>query len=255
MELQGRTALITGSCGEGMGRSTAFRLAREGANIVLNYGTHRRGATVKAHSERIADGIDSLGGRAIVCEADTAIEDEVEGMVKAAREAFGSIDILVNNAGGEWSIKDYTKIPHEHWKDVLADEIDAPFLLMKHIVPGMRKRKWGRIIHIGMQGALMLQQIKGLAPDYCLGKAARAWMTTAFGIQEFGNGITVNAVEPGLTAHMRFEDAFEAVAGSGRVWRAREKVMVHDIAEIVAFLCSEAARFISGSSIRLPTDP
>lgn len=66
MELKGKTALITGSCGEGMGRSTALRLAREGANIVLNYGTHRRGAEVQTHANRISEAIRQLGGRAVV---------------------------------------------------------------------------------------------------------------------------------------------------------------------------------------------
>jgi NAD(P)-dependent dehydrogenase (short-subunit alcohol dehydrogenase family) len=77
-------------------------------------------------------------------------------------------------------------------------------------------------------------------------------MTTAFGIQELNKGITLNCIEPGPTAHMPFEDAFKAASGDYSAWWQRERATCHDIAEIIAFLCSEAGRFISGSTIRLP---
>jgi 3-oxoacyl-[acyl-carrier protein] reductase len=252
MEREVKTALITGSCGEGMGRSTALRLAREGMNIVLNYGTHRRGPEVTALANRIADAVRELGGQAIVQQADTTDEGQVEAMVEAACDTFGQVDILVNNAGGGWDVRDYTDIAVEHWKSVLAAEIDGAFLTMKHVVPGMREREWGRIVHIGLDGALQSRNVRNIAPDYALGKAARAWMTTAFGLQEFGRGITVNCIEPGPTAHMTFEEALQAARGDHSAWRERESVTCHDIAEAVAFLCSEAGRLISGSTIRFP---
>ncbi len=254
MELRGKTVLITGSCSEGMGRSTAFRLGREGANVVLNYGTHRTGVEAQEKAERIAEAIRTLGGQSIVVEADTTSEDEVKSLVGAARDAFGTVDVLVNNAGGEWTVRDCTEIDVAHWRKVLAAEIDATFFLLKSVLPDMRRRRWGRIIHIGMDGALLLQTMAQRAPDYCLGKAVRSWITTAWGLQEFESGITVNCVEPGLTEHLSFEAALEAARGDDAAWRQRTKVTCHDVAEIVAFLCSEAARFISGSVIRIPTD-
>jgi 3-oxoacyl-[acyl-carrier protein] reductase len=252
MELKGKTALITGSCGEGMGRSTALRLARNGANIVLNYGTHRRGARMEAAAKKIARAVEELGGHAIIQEADTADERQVRAMVRAAERKFGRVDILVNNAGGGWNVRDYTEIPLNEWKQVLADEIDGAFLLMKHSVPGMRRRKWGRIIHIALNGVLQTESLEGLAPDYCMGKAARAWMTTAFGLQESARGITVNCIEPPTTPYPTFEEAVKAARGEWSQWRKRKAANSHDIAEIVAFLCSEAGRFVSGSTVRLP---
>ncbi len=252
MELTGKTALITGSCGEGMGRSTALRLAREGANIVLNYGTRRRDEDTKKHAEKIAEAVKELGGQAIIQPADTTDEQQVEAMIKAACEEFGSVDILVNNAGGDWNVRDYTEIPLDYWKSVLSAEIDGAFLTMKYVVPGMRERGWGRVISIGLSGALRMEGTAGVAPDYCLGKAVRAWMTTAFGLQEFGRGITVNCIEPGPTEHMTFEEALKAASGDYSDWKQRENAVCHDIAEIIAFLCSEAGRFISGSIMRLP---
>jgi 3-oxoacyl-[acyl-carrier protein] reductase len=252
MKLTGKTALITGSCGEGMGRSTALRLAREGANIVLNYGTHRCSEEIQNHAEKIAETIRELGGQAIIQPANTTDEQQVKAMIDAACREFGSVDILVNNAGGDWNTRDYTDIPLEHWRSVLSAEIDGAFLTMKYVVPDMRKRQWGRIVHIGMSGTLTMEGTAGLAPDYCLGKAVRGWMTRAFGLQEFGSGINVNCIEPGPTEHMTFEDALKAAKGDYSAWQQREGITCHDIAEIIAFICSEAGRFISGSMIRLP---
>jgi NAD(P)-dependent dehydrogenase (short-subunit alcohol dehydrogenase family) len=117
----------------------------------------------------------------------------------------------------------------------------------------MRERGWGRIVNISLSGVLQMEKMKHLAPDYCLGKAARAWMTTAFGLQEFPRGLTVNCIEPGPTEHMSFDDALKAAKGDYSCWQDRKNTTAHDIAEIIAFLSSEAGRFISGSTIRLPT--
>ncbi len=255
MELAGKTALITGSCHEGMGRSTALRLAREGANIVLNYGTHRRTKkelkAVQEHAERIAAAVEDLGGAAIIEPADTRDPEHVEAMVDAARQEFGQVDILVNNAGGGWEPRGYTELPLDHWREVLTAEVDGALLTMQQVVPAMRKRRWGRIVHMGMADAAEMKDTAGLAPDYCLGKAARAWMTRALGLPEFGRGITVNCIAPGPTEHMEFEDALAAARGDLDEWHKRSAVTCHDVAEIVAFLCTDAARYISGNCIRL----
>ncbi len=273
MELKGKTALITGSCGEGMGRSTAFRLAREGANTVLNYGTHRQGPEIHAHAEKIAKAICELGGEPIIQEADTRDEEQVKSMVAGAFKKFGRVDILVNNAGGDWVIRDYAKIPFDHWKAVLAAEIDGAFLTMKYVLPGMRERGWGRVINIGLSNALRMPSVSGGAPDYCLGKAARAWMAMAFASQELRKGITVNCIEPGLTPHMPFEDALRLAQADSLdlqvkalrpesskpkwegTWRDRPGPTCHDVAELIAFLCAEAAHFLSGQVFALPHFP
>src|SRR2546422_1865686 len=94
--LEGRVALVTGSTGEGMGRSIALTLAREGANVVLNHGTNRR--TSPANNRRLVEAIERLGARAIVVRADTAKGDDIRRMFHRAELEFGPVDILVNNA-------------------------------------------------------------------------------------------------------------------------------------------------------------
>lgn len=253
MKLKGKVALVTGSTGDGMGRSTAFMLAANGADIVLNYGSNRTDGEAKAASKAVEKAIRAMDRRVILIKADTKKEADVAAMVERAVHEFGKIDILINNASGPWEPRDYTEIDFEHWRNAVSSQIDSVFLMSKYIVPGMRQQSWGRIVNIGISGALRMENVKHIAADYCLGKAARAWMTTAFGLQEFSKGITVNCIEPGPTAHMTFEDALKAARGDRNSWQKRQNVTCHDIAEIIAFLCSDAARFISGSTIRMPT--
>jgi len=253
MELKERTALITGSTGGGIGRSTAFRLASEGVNIILNYGTRSRtGQALKDADEnanKVAKVVEELGGKALLFPADTRDPEQVKAMVDAGIEKFGAIDILVNNAGGEWLIQDIAEIEPVHWRSVLQAEIDGAFYCIKYVLPGMRERKWGRIINISMEGALNWTAY--LAEDYALGKAARTWMVHAWAKQEIKHGITINAIEPGPIAHMTLDEAIEAVK-TGGAWRERKKPVAHDIAELIAFLCSEKAKFISGSVFVFP---
>jgi NAD(P)-dependent dehydrogenase (short-subunit alcohol dehydrogenase family) len=253
MELKGRTALITGSTGSGIGRSAAFRLALEGANIILNYGTcHRTGHALKDaknNAQRVATVVEELGGKALVFPADTRDPHQVKEMVDAGMEKFEAIDILVNNAGGDWLIQDIAEIKPDHWRSVLQAEIDGAFYCIKYVLPGMRQRMWGRIINISMEDALNWTNY--LAEDYALGKAARTWMVRAWAKHEIKYGITINAIEPGPIANMTFEEAIDAVK-NGAAWKERTKPVAHDIAELIAFLCSEKAKFISGSVFVFP---
>jgi 3-oxoacyl-[acyl-carrier protein] reductase len=253
MKLKSRTALITGSTGSGIGRSTAFRLAAEGANIILNYGTfHRSGRELedmKENAKKVAYTVEELGENALIFPADTRDPDQVKAMIEAGIKEFGAIDILVNNAGGEWLEQDITEIEPDHWRSVLQAEIDGAFYCIKYVLPYMHKREWGRIINISMEGAL--NWANNLAEDYALGKAARTWMVRAWAKHEIKYGITINAIEPGPIEHITFEEAIDALK-SGETWLTRKKPSPHDVAELIAFLCSEEAKFISGSMIVFP---
>ena len=261
MSLHGRTALITGSTGTGMGRSVAFRLARERANIVLNYGTHLDdtshfgGPDAQRRAEDVAERVRRLGGQAIVVPADTRRDEDNRRMVEAAEAAFGGVDILVLAAGGRWSPRKLEEVTPEHFRDVIEAEVDAMFHALKYVLPGMRKRKWGRIIAFSMNGAVTRKTCKDTAVEYIIGKNARTWMTMAVGNDEYDNGITLNAIEPGPVDHIKdMQAAIDPVEGKTDAWLARERPDAHDGAEAVAFLCSEAGRFVSQTLIRFPTD-
>ena len=261
MSLAGRTALITGSTSTGMGRSVALRLAKDGVNIILNYGTHLNyeshdgGSDASARAEIVANHVRRLGGQAIVVPGDTRKDKDNREMVETAEEAFGGVDILVLAAGGVWKPQKLEDVTPEHFRDVIEAEIDSMFHALKYVLPGMRARRWGRIITFSMNGAVTRRTCEDTAMDYIIGKNARTWMALAVGNDEYDNGITINAIEPGPVAHIKdIQDAVDPIEGRIEKWVKREKPDAHDGAEAVAFLCSEAGRFISQTLIRFPTD-
>ncbi len=244
MGLDGRVALVTGAGGEGMGRSIALTLARDGADIVLNY--HRKDARVR----ETAAAIEAMGRRAFAFAADVADAAQVDAMIATATRELGPIDILINSAGGPWKPQDITDIDPAHFRAVLAQEIEATFLLIRATLPGMRARGWGRIVSIGGYGADDWRYGPPQAPlDYPLGKAARHWLTRTLAPREAAHGVTINAVAPGPTPRVTLEQALAAVHGERG---PRDGNAPQDIANVVAFLCSDAAARITGAVIPLP---
>jgi 3-oxoacyl-[acyl-carrier protein] reductase len=244
MGIEGRVALVTGAGGEGMGRSIALTLARDGADVVLNY--HRKDQRVV----ETAAAIEAMGRRVLAFAADVADPLQVDSMVAAAEEALGPIDIVVNSAGGPWKPQDITKIDPAHFRTVLAQEIEATFLLIRATLPGMRARGWGRIVSIGGYSADDWRYGPPEAPlDYPLGKAARHWLTRTLAPREIGRSITINAVAPGPTPRVTLDEAVAAVRGERG---PRDHNTPQDVADVVAFLCSDAATRVTGAVIPVP---
>ncbi len=244
MELDGRIALVTGAAGGGMGRSIALTFAREGADIVLNYRSkHERAA-------QVASAIERMGRGALPYAADVADAAAVDAMFTAARDRFGKVDIVVNSAGAPWKPQDITEIDPAHLRRVLAQEIESTLFLLRAALPGMRARGWGRFVSIGGYMADDWRFGPPEAPlDYPLGKAARHWLTRTLAPRELPHGITINAIAPGPTPHVSLEEALTAVRRDRQ--RAEGNTPQH-IAEVVAFLCSEAAARITGAVIPMP---
>ncbi|MHB8376978.1 MAG: SDR family NAD(P)-dependent oxidoreductase [Dehalococcoidia bacterium] len=244
MGLAGRVALVTGATGGGMGRSIALTLARDGADVVLNYrAKHERAAAVVA-------AVESMGRGALAYAADVSSTDGVDALFAAARARFGKVDIVVNSAGGPWKPQDITEIDPAHFQAVLADEVVATFLLLRAALPEMRRQEWGRFISIGGYRADDWRFGPPEAPlDYPLGKAARHWLTRTLGPREIAHGITVNAIAPGPTPSVSLEEALAALRGEPR---GRAGNTPQDAAEIASFLCSDAASRVTGAVIPVP---
>lgn len=227
-----------------MGRSIALTLARDGADIVLNHHVKHEQAQLTANA------IEAMGRHVLTHVADIADPEQVDAMVAAAVERFRHVDVLVNNAGGPWKPQDITRITPAHLREVLDEEIASVFYLLRALLPGMRERRWGRIISIGGHMADEWDFGPPEAPvDYPLGKAARHWLTRTLGPLELPHGITINAVAPGPTRRITLVEALAAVhgediGGSGNT--------PQDIANVVAFFCSPAAERVTGAVVPVP---
>jgi 3-oxoacyl-[acyl-carrier protein] reductase len=247
VELSGKVALITGSTGDGMGRQIALALARDGADIVLNYGTGR--PQNAAAARRIAEEIRRFGRRCIAVRADTRSAAAVFRMFRAARKALGTIDLLVANAGGDWRLGDYTGIPPKRFREVVQAELDGAFYCLQAAAPEMRKRGFGRIVLVSMQ---IPDNWKALAQDYTIGKVARTALMRGLYRRELRHGITMNVVSPGPVPGVSFGTALD-LRDHGPAWVHRAAPTTQDVAEIVRFLCSDSARYVSGTEVLVPS--
>jgi 3-oxoacyl-[acyl-carrier protein] reductase len=245
MSFKNRVALVTGSTGEGMGRSIAFTLGREGVRVVLNYGTGHPNNSLAA--EKVLAELRALGGKGYAVKADTREEDEVKGMIEGIITLYGRIDYLICNAGGGWELKDVTEIEQETWRSVIKAEVDGVFYCVKHALPYMRREHFGRIVAIGLAGA---ETRSGPPYDYVLGKVARGAFLRSLAVHEIANGITCNIVAPGHMPRLTLRQAVEA-AKRGSTWKRRTSATTQDVAEVVRFLCSDEAAFVSGSIIEV----
>jgi 3-oxoacyl-[acyl-carrier protein] reductase len=242
--LEGRTAIVTGSTGEGMGRQTAWTLAREGCDVVLNYGTYRKG---EAAARKAVAGCERLGGRAIAVRADTRKEADLARLVAKAEAEFGRVDIAVANGGGDLVERPLAQLTQAEWHKVVDAEVDGLLFLAKAVLPGMRRQGWGRIVSIGWDKA---PQPSALPYDYAVGKAARDLLAQKLARAERDNGVTVNTVAPGYIPYPTEAQAKDYVL-HGKQWAARKRSTNQDVAESVLWLCREESRFVTGSRIEV----
>jgi NAD(P)-dependent dehydrogenase (short-subunit alcohol dehydrogenase family) len=235
MELKDKVALVTGSAGKGMGRSIALTLAREGAKVAVNY------RTSKDQALAIVDHIKSNAGNAIAVEADVFEAEDCELLVSETIDNFRQIDICIVNPGAGWHPEPVEKLNSDAAIEDVRHEV-APFLhLMPLILPQMYERQWGRII-----GISLLPPYDSPAYSYNVGKAARTHALLQARDQAWRNGVTVNVIAPGPVPAI--ENLSEAIdqCRHGPAWKKRSNTSPQDIAESVAFLCSDAGRFITG---------
>ena len=188
-DLSGRVALVTGGS-RGIGAATALCLAEAGADVAVACGQHRDAA------EEIAGKITGLGRRAAVVSGDMADPDVPRRIIAETAERLGPVDILVANAG-TGTRADLDDVDVAAWDHVMAVNLRAPFLLAQAAVPGMRERRFGRIVFLSSVAAF-LGGI--LSPQYTASKAGLIGLAHSLAASLAPHGITVNAIAPGLIA-------------------------------------------------------
>jgi 3-oxoacyl-[acyl-carrier protein] reductase len=185
--LAGRTALVTGAS-RGIGRAVALSLAEAGAAVAVNY------------RERAADARDLVaairrdGGKAMDVAADVSEARAIADMVAAVERELGPIDVLVNNAGLA-IIRGIDDLTEEEFDRTIAVNLKSAFLCTKAVLPGMRVRKWGRIVNVSSGAA---RGAGGIGPHYNASKAGMEGLTRGYAARVVKDGVTVNAVAPSL---------------------------------------------------------
>jgi 3-oxoacyl-[acyl-carrier protein] reductase len=244
--LDGRVALVTGG-GQGLGRAYAARLANEGAAVVVV--DIRSDAAEETCRQLLAD-----GRQALAIQADVSREADVIAAVEQALRHLGQIDVLVNNAGGAfYPTAPFESIAESQWSHVLSVNLTGQWLCAKHVAPHMKARRSGRLINI-TSTVVRRGYPDGLSP-YIAAKAGVIGLTRALAHELGPFEITANAVAPGYTPvatpkQVHLGDAAEKL----RQQMVDEQCLPRsetpgDLAEVVAFLAGDGARFITGQVI------
>jgi 3-oxoacyl-[acyl-carrier protein] reductase len=242
MDLSGKVAIVTGSA-RGIGRAIALKLAEVGADIVVN--------DIPAAAEALestATEIRALQRQVLAVTADVSSKDEVNRLVDAAVSTFGHIDIMVNNAG---VTRDQLlmRMTDEEWDTVLNIDLKSAFLCSRAVIRHMMKQRWGRIISIASVVGIIgnASQV-----NYAAAKAGVIGLTRSIAKEVGSRGITANAIAPGYIDTRMTEQLDEK-----RKQAFLERVPLgsagtpRDVAEAVAFLASEEAKYITGQVLNV----
>ncbi len=236
-----RVALVTGAS-RGIGAAIAVRLARDGCDVAINW-LREKARDNEAEAATVAEQVRAMDVDAICVEADITDRDAVNAMVRRVEEALGPIAVLVSNAG---ITRDRTlrKLPPEDWDRVLEVNLTGAFNCMRAVVDGMTERGWGRIISISSVVALMGNFGQ---TNYAASKAGLLGLTKSLAREVALKGVTVNAVAPGFIATEMTaaipHDVTEQIVATIPMGAMGEPI---DVANAVAFLASDEARYITG---------
>ena len=254
MILSSRNAVVTGST-SGIGLAIARALAREGANVMIN----GFGKLEDIEKERTAiEG--EFGVKARYSPADMTKPAEIATMMTEAEAAFGSVDILVNNAGVQF-VSPVEDFPVEKWDQIIAINMSAAFHAMRAAVPGMKTRGWGRIISTASAHSKVASPFKSA---YVTAKHGIDGLTKTVALEVATHGVTVNCISPGYVWTPLVENQIPETMKARNLTRdqvisdvlleaqpTKQFVTPEEVAAFVVFLCSDAAKQITGANLSI----
>jgi len=241
MFLKDQAAIVTGGS-LGIGAAVALEFARQGASVALNYRKH------KEEAEEIIKQAEEMGVKGLAVQADVSVFEDAQRMVEEVHGQFGRLDILVNNAGINWDGVIW-KMAEDQWDTVININLKGYFNYIRAVAPIFREQKSGKIVNVtsinGLRG-------KFGQSNYSASKAGIIGLTKTVAKELGKAGINVNAVAPGLIETDMMKEAPKEVLD-----RALGEIVLcrlgqpEEVASVVAFLCSEAARHITGEVIKV----
>ena len=252
--LTGKSALVTGST-SGIGKAIAERLAREGANVMLN------GFGDAAQIEALRQEMETTSGvKVAYSDADLTKPDAIAALMQRMESEFGGTDVLVNNAGVQ-HVSPIEDFPVAKWDLIIALNLTAAFHTIRLAVPGMKARGWGRIINTASAHALVASPFKSA---YVAAKHGIAGLTKTVALEGATKGIRCNAICPGYV-HTPLVDAQIADTAKSRgiseeevkrdvllaAQPTKEFVTSEQVAAMVAYLCSPDASQINGAMLQM----
>ena len=252
--LKGKSALVTGST-SGIGLAIARAIAEQGANVTIN------GFGDAAAIEKERSGIEKdFGVKAVYSAADMSKPADIAAMIKTAETTFGALDILVNNAGIQF-VSPIEDFPIEKWDQIISINLSAAFHAMRAAVPGMKARKWGRIISTASAHSLVASPFKSA---YVTAKHGLAGLSKTVALETATFGITVNCISPGYVWTPLVEKQIPDTAKARGMTEeqvkrdvilaaqpTKEFVTVDEVASLAVYLCSDAAKAITGANLSI----
>jgi len=252
MILKSKTAVVTGST-SGIGLAIARAMAKEGANVLIN----GFGKPEDIEKERAA--IESeFGVKAIYSPADMTKPAEIAAMIALAETTFGSVDVLVNNAGIQF-VSPVEEFPIEKWDQIIAINLTSAFHTVRAAVPGMKRRGWGRIISTASAHSLVASPFKSA---YVAAKHGIVGLTKTVALETATHGITANCISPGYVWTPLVENQIPDTMKARGLTReqvindvlldsqpTKQFVTVEEVAAIAVFLCTDAAKQMTGANL------
>jgi 3-hydroxybutyrate dehydrogenase len=252
--LKGKSALVTGST-SGIGLAIARAMAAQGANVTIN------GFGDNTAIEKERSGIEKeFAVKAVYSPADMTKPAEIADMVKTAEKTFGSLDVLVNNAGIQF-VSPIEDFPIDKWDQILAINLSAAFHAIRAAVPGMKSRKWGRIISTASAHSLVASPFKSA---YVTAKHGLAGLTKTVALELATFGVTCNCISPGYVWTPLVEKQIPDTAKARGMTEeevkrdvilaaqpTKEFITVDEIASLAVYLCSDAAKAITGANLSI----
>jgi 3-oxoacyl-[acyl-carrier protein] reductase len=241
--LAGRKVLITGGS-RGIGRATALLFARAGCDVAISYRTRAEAA------EAVRDEVSKLGRECLVFKAEIAEEAEVRALVEGCRTAWGGIDVLVNSAG-IWTYGEMGAMAKSVWDETMRINLDGVFLATNAVVPLMKARNRGAIIHVSSTAAVRGEAFHS---HYAASKGALHALTKSLAVELAPFGIRVNAVAPGWVDTDMCVEVFRIPGYRRQVEETiplRRVPPPEDIAGPILFLASDLARHITGEILNV----